>query len=250
MALRDVFLIREASMHAWKNLGFSDPSFKSEMERIYGDIAYEMAIVAMAQLPRSGKPMEQFMNWLLAVAEHGMFRAGDVKKLERSHKFRESIRKAAMQIKSAGESGIDIIDQLSDSITLPAPDDYEQAETHMDLGDGWKWVEVTGEDCQSYEGQMMQHCGQAESNNMLSLRDPQGKPHVTVEITLEEIDDGLVMIEPGIAQVKGKQNAVPDKKYWPMIKKLYDSLPKNLKGFGEYSSEFDELFQFLTGERR
>lgn len=75
--------------------------------------------------------------------------------------------------------------------------------------DGYYWVKLDGVEC-GLEGDMMQHCGAVGDGDMYSLRDKSGKPHVTIE--LEDVGGN-----PVIWQVRGKQNTVPDKKYWDYI---------------------------------
>lgn len=55
----------------------------------------------------------------------------------------------------------------------------------------------------------MQHCGKA-NGDMYSLRDPNGKPHVTMDVDYQH-QRHLVR------QCKGKQNAAPDYRYWKYI---------------------------------
>lgn len=90
----------------------------------------------------------------------------------------------------------------------------------MTFPDGYFWVTLEKDEC-DIEGGMMQHCGQA-GGDMISLRDPQGKPHVTIDIIdsrSRAAADGYVVGKPElvIVQCRGKQNALPDKKYWSYI---------------------------------
>jgi hypothetical protein len=79
------------------------------------------------------------------------------------------------------------------------------ARAYMKFSDGFFWVEVSGSEC-GREGKRMQHCG-AASGKMYSLRDNENKPHVTVDISVHIM-----------RQCRGKQNDMPDKKYWNKIK--------------------------------
>jgi hypothetical protein len=82
---------------------------------------------------------------------------------------------------------------------------------HYDLGDGWSIVRMLSPLALDRESSLMQHCighgGYDEElvtagTLLLSLRDPFGKPHVTIEI-----ENGV------LTQFHGKQNEVPLEKY-------------------------------------
>ena len=77
---------------------------------------------------------------------------------------------------------------------------------------GYYWYDIKSDAC-TIEGQKMGHCGKGlAEGNLYSLRSPSGTrrdpdPHVTIEMT----GDGT------IHQIKGKENDVPVKKYWPYV---------------------------------
>ncbi|MCV9964148.1 ATPase, T2SS/T4P/T4SS family [Pararhizobium sp. BT-229] len=84
-------------------------------------------------------------------------------------------------------------------------------EMHFDLGDGWSMVRLLTPAALDRESTIMQHCiGHGsyderlseEGTLFLSLRDPYGMPHVTLEI------DGDYLV-----QFQGKQNTRPIAKY-------------------------------------
>lgn len=110
--------------------------------------------------------------------------------------------------------------------------------------DGYSWVKVS--DC-GEEGSLMQHCGQDSEGDMYSLRDKNNMPHVT--LTMDDSPDHYVH------QIKGKQNAAPDKKYWKhigdFIKKTHEWHP----GFdwivpetGSNSDKFDEYLNVVLDD--
>jgi hypothetical protein len=70
----------------------------------------------------------------------------------------------------------------------------------------------------------MQHCGDAQFN-MASLRDPQGKPHVTADLNFDY---------KAIRQLKGKQNAVIDEKYWDACGQLFKHLGEQSKRMWQF----------------
>ena len=77
--------------------------------------------------------------------------------------------------------------------------------------DGYFWVFISGEEC-SQEASDMQHCGMAHQK-MYSLRDSNGKSHVTIDL---DKNNRIIL------QVRGKQNKEPDEKYWKYIKAFVD----------------------------
>jgi hypothetical protein len=79
------------------------------------------------------------------------------------------------------------------------------------LADGWNWVDL-GSCVDGPEGIEMQHCGQDGRGNLVSLRDPHNNPHVTM--TYNAGDNAVY-------QIKGKQNTVPVRKYWPYIVQFF-----------------------------
>lgn len=97
-----------------------------------------------------------------------------------------------------------------------ADPDALRARSEMKFPDGFFWIKLKREEC-SLEGGLMQHCG-VGNGDLYSLRDPQGKPHVTLDVEdLGEDGGGLVA-----TQVRGKQNSEPDRKYWKYIKDFLD----------------------------
>jgi hypothetical protein len=88
----------------------------------------------------------------------------------------------------------------------------------MDLDEGWKIVRMTSPEALDTESSRMQHCvGQGaydrrlvdKSSILLSLRDPSGGPHATLEV--ESRTNRLV-------QIRGKQNRLPDSCYIERLK--------------------------------
>ena len=87
----------------------------------------------------------------------------------------------------------------------------------LKLSNGWVWRDVCGEENQEAEGGRAQHCGaiSAPGNEMYSLRDGKGRPHVTVEFNPKS---------KTILQLKGKQNNQPIDAYIPACKQLIQHL--------------------------
>ena len=88
---------------------------------------------------------------------------------------------------------------------------YKTKNIDLNLSDGYSMVLVPVEDLDT-EGELMQHCvgsykDQVESGvEIYSLRDSSNKPHVTIELYNDNIN-----------QIQGKQNEPPIKKYHPYI---------------------------------
>lgn len=77
--------------------------------------------------------------------------------------------------------------------------------------EGWKWVSLGRGHCPQ-EAKAMGHCGNAgarEGDDIISLRDPQGKAHLTFIL-----NDGM------LGEMKGRANNKPSKKYHPAIVEL------------------------------
>ena len=218
--MKNVFLI-EASMRAYQMAGWSRPEAKAWFEKTYGPVALEVAIITMALIENEDDDYGVDM-----VADEADFKRW-VKTLKDSPKFRDAIKKNAAQliaIKKKEISGegraFSVIGKIAQEFMVE-PEGYA-GETALELEDGWKWVHLTDEECRSFEGSTMQHCGQSVGI-MYSLRDNQGKPHVSMDVSPAPngIDDGPINIPSNdIIQLRGKQNAIPDVKYWPKIKEL------------------------------
>jgi hypothetical protein len=119
----------------------------------------------------------------------------------------------------------------------------------MTFPDGYYWVKLDparGE-CR-IEGGLMQHCGQNmnEETTMWSLRDKDGKPHVTMEIGRPGSDEyGNPSGNPVIFQCKGKQNKSPNKKYWRYIGEFAKKLHAGWGSEEEPMGNAEEFHDFL-----
>ena len=104
---------------------------------------------------------------------------------------------------------------------------------------GWRWIAM-GQHCSEIERKQMGHCGMDNRGEIVSLRDPNSNPHVTM--TYEE--------RPGrsgiIHQMRGKGNDIPDKKYWPRIKRFMTTLHCDLAYDADGVSP--ELKVYLEGQ--
>lgn len=145
--------------------------------------------------------------------------------------------KKAQELMALASEDFDEFEMSLEDLANPVDIDKLKARAEIKFPDGFFWVKLNSEEYRR-EGNDMQHCGIASSGgDMYSLRDPQGKPHVTVEI--DEKNTGLSN-EPVINQIKGKQNEFPDKKYWSYVKQF-------IQKFGASNSETLTPFEFRYG---
>lgn len=99
---------------------------------------------------------------------------------------------------------------------------FEDTEPYFDLKNGWKIVRLTSQAACKLEGGEMGHCvggGGYTPQNILSLRDPKGRPHATIEIR-------RVGPKIEIHQIKGKQNKSPKDEYKQMVREMIRSNPE------------------------
>lgn len=89
----------------------------------------------------------------------------------------------------------------------------------MEFPDGYYWVDLETNNCRE-EGEAMGHCASTSSDTLLSLRDRNNQPHVTVAFDYNG----------KINQIKGKGNYKPVNKYHPYIIE-YLKLPNNTISF-------------------
>ena len=128
-----------------------------------------------------------------------------------------------------------------------APDISHRAVITMP--DGSYWVKLEADEC-DVEGDRMQHCGKSEGT-MYSLRDKAGKPHVTADIVPDGGDisgpvhggDG-----PRLVMCRGKQNAAPDRKYWPAVLELLQKVEAGPSEAGSSDGVEDALYDWLEKE--
>ncbi len=106
--------------------------------------------------------------------------------------------------------------------------------------DGWKIVNVPASDCDA-EGSAMGHCVgkykdfvEKGERIIFSLRDPNKKPHVTIDVMRSHLDQETMRYH--VVQIKGKQNEVPSNALY--IQKVKDWL-KTTKFY--YKNSFDYL---------
>lgn len=99
------------------------------------------------------------------------------------------------------------------------------------MGEGWRWVKVISPAALEREGALMSHCvgsyarrveeGQCQ---IVSLRDPQNKPRLTVELSTEEAVDGRASL--AIRQVRGRANRPPEPDEAPALIEMTQALTR------------------------
>ena len=131
--------------------------------------------------------------------------------------------------------------------------DFGDVEVVADLADGFKVVRLKSAGALDEESDEMQHCvGQggydigiaSGSVEILSLRDANGRPHVTMEV-----QDGCV------TQIKGKQNAFPISRYFavlvPWIEGMGLAIAENelAGGYFAHGGRIRHVSDIAAGER-
>ena len=119
---------------------------------------------------------------------------------------------------------------------------YKTNDVVYSFKNGYHIVSVTDPEDLETEGKTMQHCvgGYCDlvasgGTKIYSLRDQNNDPHATMETSISFDDKGNTYEE--IAQIKGKQNKPPVKKYQDMIKQwLADTFEPS-----EYADTYDYL---------
>jgi len=96
-----------------------------------------------------------------------------------------------------------------------------ESEALMKTSDGMYWIDIGASKC-GREARLMGHCGNDNRGDLVSLRDKNNKPHVTMTWNK---DDNTIY------QIKGKQNDVPDKKYWPAVKEFFNRFKPDLRDY-------------------
>lgn len=100
----------------------------------------------------------------------------------------------------------------------------------LDLGDGWAWVRVPDAELER-EGDLMGHCVgdyceqvRADEIEVLSLRSPKNRPHVTVGVALKWDEATGEVDWDSVFEIKGRSNEPVVERYEPAVIKLLDFL--------------------------
>ena len=212
-------MFTEASLHAWKNLGL-DQETKEYLETNFSpDEAYLMAICFIPWIKYELEFLRRDFGSDSRV--HATQRAWDNDPpalypiLQAIHKKTDSklpgmLKSDAAKIaKMTWQEAEDYFRDLSSKVKSPEPPGYNDSGSAFCKSlNGWSWHRVSDNACKDHEGALMQHCGANDKGDMYSLRDLNGKPHITAEID-------FTSAPWSIYQFKGKQNDAPAKALWP-----------------------------------
>lgn len=109
----------------------------------------------------------------------------------------------------------------------------------MKFDDGFFWYDLCS-DTDDEEAREMQHCGQDLSATLVSLRDKNNNPHVTMSWKKSKNI---------IRQIKGKQNSEPDPKYWSYIEAFFKKNWSKEYRFRSRSKVNGKIRRYLVGEQ-
>lgn len=104
-------------------------------------------------------------------------------------------------------------------------DEAGDTEVVHQFGDGYRIVDIKTARGLKREGRLMRHCAASyedelkDGTRVLSLRDPQNRPHCTLEV-----------MQRRVLQVKGKQNRAPVARYRPYVRQFVVGNNLALKG--------------------
>lgn len=116
---------------------------------------------------------------------------------------REKIKLGNLDFNTAVEKAKNFHDDLKSSGKAI---ENETGEIVMRFNDGFYWIDLEASS-DKQEGESMGHCASTLADTLISLRDPNKRPHVTMAFTGE----GLIY------QLKGKENTKPKEKYHKYI---------------------------------
>jgi len=125
-----------------------------------------------------------------------------------------------------------------ETIADDASAERDKSNAIIEFPDGFYWTDLKKSSC-PHEAEKMGHCGEDERGNLISLRDPSNKPHVTM--TWNEANKTVL-------QIKGKENRAPDQKYWKYVKEFFNKTKSELNDEELLRSKENEKFVgFITG---
>jgi hypothetical protein len=109
------------------------------------------------------------------------------------------------------------------------PDDPKQVKTLMEFPGGYRMVDLLGQNALAKEGAGMGHCVGGGSyasfvgngqGHIFSLRDANNEPHATIQMNSDK----------KTAQIKGKGNRAPVRRYWPMLREFFADYGVTVEG--------------------
>jgi len=212
MRLKDVF-INETTGNIIRMLGFSEPiakQFTQMNPRADFALAKSFVLWFMATYPNTNKDASKFKK----DEDHFKYSFAAWKR-EIGQDLAETLKaKPALEKKiNVAKTHEDVLEVVSAGMP------EEDVVTLLDVGEGWKWVELTDKH-HSKEARTMQHCATDGRGCLVSLRDPAGNPHVTMTYNKDENT---------VYQIKGKQNVVPKEDYHDAIIAFFAKTKSDIK---------------------
>lgn len=205
---------REVIEHALSELAvFSEPLRSESVREVLGwglECALRRSRDVAGELERFPTThMYHVVDWIVASLETDAKWLRKVDELGRQRKFLK-----VMSLGGLFEEAERGFAQMAKN--RPKADLWADIKTVVELENGYRLVELTTAALDA-ESDTMQHCVgsggydraiEIGSTRIYSLRDPYGKPHVTMELAVKK---------NMIVQIKGKQNLFPDDRYFKMI---------------------------------
>jgi hypothetical protein len=236
--LTSVFV--EASLHAWKNLGLDAETKKWIEESFDPETSYLLAIIFIPWIKAEYQQRYEdygSVSWSIAWQyawdndPHVLYPIEQALYNKTDPRLPGILKSDAHRIaKMTTEQATEYFADLATRVKTPEPEGYK-GEPFVQSLDGWSWVKLGEQDCRDHEGALMQHCGQAMAGDMVSLRDPNGKPHITAELDTDQLPWRFY-------QFKGKQNNAPAKQYWKYALDLFQQIARETGQRAEFYENY------------
>lgn len=219
--LKNVFIIREVNVTTLVNQ-FKVPAkfaeYVNEKDRKFADVLMKFFFLVGPLLYSAGKDYPKRLNkddppdaWQKNFDEFWRIHGEEASKFLNKNPTKKNL---------VSQENLDQFYQALKEFRREASEKKSEVAEEIRVSDNFVWVNLKTSNSRKREGELMQNCGLVDDfSEMWSLRDPQDKPHVDIEI-----DDGGVVV-----QCKGKQNKDPDRKYWKYIEEF---CRKKKTGFG------------------
>lgn len=161
---------------------------------------------------RNSKWINVFVNWLVYWTEKDGWEHVSNLLIEQEARYLEYV--GLDSIKGQLNSGIFGPEQLGRKVEVWAASEEEKNRPKeskiLTFPNGWYWVSLNTGYC-PLEAKRMKHCGGegGKGENLLSLRDPKGAPHLTFSVSGNTLTEG-----------RGRANTEPKPIYHPYIRAL------------------------------
>ena len=160
----------------------------------------------------SGNDLDDFIPWLQAAfTTHRDYIAAQLDQSGSIKKIKSALNNPKYSLAKIGDD----IDLWHEKLKAEAGSMPEKGSLFIDLGEelgeewkGWEWIDLGKGYCDK-EARAMGHCGNTGAkpgDNILSLRDPKGRAHLT-----------FILNSGKLGEMKGRSNTKPKKAYHPAI---------------------------------